>query len=46
VQLEIDAVHQPSGLNCVLGQLAGQAAADLVAELLDALGNKAWSNSS
>ena len=37
VELQIDAVHQPQRLELVLGELAGQAAADLVAEFRDAL---------
>ena len=37
VQLQIDAVHQPQRLEFVLGQFAGQAAANLIAEFSDAL---------
>ena len=40
VQLQIEAVHQPQRLELVLGQLAGQAARDLVAEFRDALGDQ------
>ena len=40
VQLQIDAVHQPQRLELVLGQLARQAAADLVAELRHALAHE------
>ena len=36
VQLQVDAVHQPQRLELVLGQLAGEAARHLVAELRDA----------
>ena len=36
VQLQIDAVHQPQRPELVLGDLAGQPALDLVAELGDA----------
>ena len=37
VELQIEAVHQPQRLELVLGQLAGEAAVHLVAELRDAL---------
>ena len=37
VELQIDAVHQAQELELVLGQLAGEAAAHLVAKLGDAL---------
>ena len=37
VELQIDAVHQPERLELVLGQLAGDAPLDLVAELRDPL---------
>jgi hypothetical protein len=37
VQLEVQAVHQPQWLELVLGQLAREAAADLIAEFIDAL---------
>ena len=40
VELQIEAVHQPQRLELVLGQLAREAAAHLVAELLDALGDQ------
>ncbi len=40
MQLQIDAVLQPERLELVLGQLAGQAAVDLVAELGDAVGHE------
>ena len=37
VELQVDAVHQPQRLELVLGQLAGEAALDLAAELRDPL---------
>jgi hypothetical protein len=37
MQLQIDAVHQAQDLELVLGQLAGEPAAHLVAEFIDAL---------
>ncbi len=40
VQLQIEAVHQPQGFELVLGDLAGQAALDLVAELPDPVGQE------
>ena len=40
VQLQIEAVLQPQRLELVLGQLAGQAAGDLVAELGRTVGEK------
>ena len=40
VQLQIDAVHEPQRLELVLGQLARQAPADLVAELRHALAHE------
>ena len=40
VELQIDAIHQAQRLELVLGQLARQAARDLVAEIRDALGNE------
>lgn len=40
VELQVDAVHQAQRLERVLGELAGKAALDLIAKLLDALGNK------
>ena len=40
VKLQIDAVHQPQRLEFLLGQLAGQAARDLIAEFGDALGDQ------
>ena len=41
VELQIEAVHQPQRLELVLGQLAGEAAAHLVAKLRDPLGEEA-----
>ena len=40
VELQIDAIHQPQRLELVLGQLARQAARDLVAKIRDALGDE------
>ena len=40
MELEIDAIHQPQRLEFVLGQFAGQAARDLIAEFRDAFGDK------
>ena len=40
VELEIDAVHQPERLELVLGQFAGNAPLDLIAELRHPLGHK------
>ena len=40
VELEVEAVHQPERLELVLGQLTGQAAGGLVAELRHALGDE------
>ena len=40
VQLQIEAVHQPVRAELVLGQLAGEPAPDLLAELVDARGDE------
>ena len=40
VELQIEAVHQPERPELVLGQFAGEAARDLVAELLDPRGDE------
>ncbi len=40
VQLKVDAVHQAQRLEGILGQFTGEAAADLIAELLHAARNK------
>ena len=40
VELQVDAVHQPQRLELVLGELARQPAADLVAELGHALAHE------
>ncbi len=40
MELQIDAVHQAQRLERILGKLTGQTALDLVAKLLDALGDK------
>jgi hypothetical protein len=41
VELQVEAVHQPQGLELGLVQRAGQAALDLVAELRHPLGDEA-----
>jgi hypothetical protein len=40
VKLQVDAVHQAERLEFLLGQLAGQAARDLIAEFGNPLGNE------
>jgi hypothetical protein len=40
VQLQIEAVHQPDRLELVLGDLAGQPALNLLAELRGAVGHE------
>ena len=40
MELQVEAVGQPQRLELLLGELAREAAAHLVAELLDALGDQ------
>ena len=41
MELKVEAVHQPQGLELVLADLAGDAPGDLLAELIHALGDQA-----